>query len=113
MDKVDEDYLQCFGYPAGPGPADEEDESSGADLKIDQRVTQFLQLLRELDECTGGLEALPTPELSEVVSSALGVCGLVDPNERREVIVKVLETIERVGPMPERSKFGLGPVRRN
>ncbi len=112
MDKVDEDYLECFGYPAG-SDFEDDDEFGEQDLNINQRVMQFLRLLQELDECTGGLEALPTAELSEVVSSALGVCGLEDPIERREVIVKVLETIERIGPIPEPSRPGSDPVRSN
>ncbi len=40
-------------------------------------------LLQQLNESAEGLEALPEPELSEIVSSAIRVCGFIDPIEVR------------------------------
>lgn len=93
MNKVDEVFLQSFGEQVD-SPANGQDISH-TDLNINQRVSQFLMLLQQLDESAGGLEALPDPELSEIVSSALGVCGFVDPNEAREVVATVLEVLEK------------------
>jgi hypothetical protein len=67
---------------------------SDPDLHIqDQRVSQLLVLLQQIDESAGGLEALPKRELSEIVSSAIRVCGFVDPIEARDVIATVLDAI--------------------
>jgi hypothetical protein len=65
-----------------------------------QRVAQLLVLLRQLDESAEGLEGLPEPELSEIVSSAIRVCGFVDPIEARDVIAIVLDAIEIQDPIP-------------
>jgi hypothetical protein len=68
---------------------------SDSDLQIhDTRVDQLLVLLEQLDETAEGLEKLPKPELSEIVSSAIRMCGFVDPIEAREVIAIVLDAIE-------------------
>jgi hypothetical protein len=67
----------------------------------DRRVAQLLVLLQQLDESAEGLEALPKPELSEIVSSAIRVCGFVDPIEARDVIATVLEALEIQDPIPE------------
>ena len=80
---------------------------SDSDLQIhDKRVTQLLVLLQQLDESAEGLEELPKPELSEIVSSAIRVCGFVDPIEARDVIAIVLDAIEI------RSKHGGSSLRR-
>jgi hypothetical protein len=56
-----------------------------------------------------GLEALPEPELSEIVSSAIRLCGFVDPVEARHVIAIVLDAIEMKSPIPEEgASEGLG-----
>jgi hypothetical protein len=57
-------------------------------------VDQLLVLLEQLDESAEGLEELPKPELNEIVSSAIRVCGFVDPIEARDVIAIVLDAIE-------------------
>jgi hypothetical protein len=68
---------------------------SDSDLQIhDKRVVPLLVLLQQLDESAEGLEELPVPELSEVVSSAIRMCGFVDPIESRDVIAIVLDAIE-------------------
>ena len=75
---------------------------SDSDLQIhDKRVTQLLVLLQQLDESAEGLEELPKPELSEIVSSAIRVCGFVNPIEVRDLIAIVLEAIEMPDPIPE------------
>ena len=79
------------------------------DLNINQRVAQFLMLLQQLDESAGGLGTLAAPEVSEIVSSALGVCGFVDPNETREVIATVLEVLEKQRASPEVASAGSSP----
>ncbi len=109
MDKVDELFLQSFGQLTGSQSAYGKDLPD-QDLNINQRVARFLMLLRDLDDCTGGLDALPVAELSEVVSSALGVCGFVDPEETRSVIATVLEVIERTDSNPEISGHGSGAL---
>jgi hypothetical protein len=69
---------------------------SDSDLQIhDKRVVQLLVLLQQLDESAEGLEELPAPELSEIVSSATRMCGFVDPIEARDVIAIVLDAIEK------------------
>ena len=78
MDKINKVFLHPFAEDMGPNPAYGETVSD-PDLNINQRVAQLLMLLQQLDESAGGLETLPTPELGEIVSSALGLCGFEDP----------------------------------
>jgi hypothetical protein len=69
---------------------------SDPDLHIqDKRVARLLELLQQLNEAAEGLRSLPKNELSEIVSSAVGVCGFVDPIEARDVIAAVLDKIEK------------------
>jgi hypothetical protein len=105
-------FLQPFAEEMGPNRVYSETVFD-PDLNINQRVAQLLMLLQQLDECAGGLETLPEPELSEIVSSALGLCGFVDPIEARELIATVLAAIERPDPIPEVPRFGSAPVPRN
>src|SRR5664279_3797304 len=111
MNKVDEVFLQSFGEHADT-PAYDKDISD-TDLNINQRVAQFLMLLQQLDESEGGLEALPEPELSEIISGALGVCGFVDPNEAREVVAMVFEALEKRDAVLEAASSGSSPWARN
>jgi hypothetical protein len=71
----------------------------------DKRVAQLLVLLQQLHESAGGLRALPKPELSEVVSSAVRLCGFVNPIEARDVIDTVLAALEMKDPIPEPPRF--------
>jgi hypothetical protein len=66
----------------------------------DNRVAQLLILLRQLNDCSGGLAALPKPELVEIVSSAVGICGFVNPIEAHDVIATVLDALEVRDPVP-------------
>lgn len=68
---------------------------------LDKRVARLLVLLKQLDESAAGLAALPKRELSEVLLSAIRVCGFVDPAEARDVTAAVLEVIEARGSIPE------------
>jgi hypothetical protein len=67
----------------------------------DKRVAQLLVLLQQLHESPGGLGALPKPELGEVVSSAVRLCGFVNPIEARDVIDTVLASLEMEDPIPK------------
>jgi len=70
------------------------------DASLDQRVTHFLMLMRQIDESAGGLGILPMSELSEIVCSAIELCGFSDPVEARDVIKTVLQTIELSNKVP-------------
>lgn len=112
MDKVNALFLDPSVEHMGPNHAFCK-TCSDSDMQIqDQRVAQLLVLLRLLDESVEGLERLPEPELSEIISSAIRVCGFVDPIEARDVIAIVLHAIEIQDPIPERAAsegMGLGP----
>jgi len=60
----------------------------------DRRVARLLILLQQLDEAAAGLGALPKPELGEIVSSAIHLCGFADPVEARDVIAAVLDALK-------------------
>jgi hypothetical protein len=75
---------------------------SESDLQIhDKRVARLLVLLRQLDKSAEGLESLPEAERNEIISSAIRVCGFVDPIEARDVIAIVLDAIEMQDPIPK------------
>jgi hypothetical protein len=67
----------------------------------DKRVAQLLVLLRQLNDCSGGLAALPKSELVEIISSAVGICGFLNPLEAHDVIATVLDALEIRDPIPE------------
>ena len=103
MDEVSTPFLDSSVEHMCPNRAFDE-TLSDSDLDIhDKRVARLLVLLRQLDESAGGLEALPEPELSEIVSSAIRVCGFVDPIEARDAIAIVLDAIEMQDPFLERA----------
>jgi hypothetical protein len=112
MDKVDEAFLRSFREQGGSGRANGLDLSD-EDLSINQRVAKFLMLLQQLDESAGGLGTLPPVEVSEIVSSALGVCGFVDPKETREVIATVLDVLKKPEPMAEVASVGSSRLARS
>ena len=82
-----------FGASSASGQS-----TSDPDMNINQRMAQFLLLLQQIEE-SAGLAELPDAELSEMVTSALGLCGFVDSNDARDVIASVLAAIERGGPI--------------
>jgi len=68
---------------------------SNSDAYIhDRRVARLLVLLQQLDAAAAGLGSLPKPELSEIVSSAIHLCGFADPIEARDVIAAVLDALK-------------------
>jgi|HubBroStandDraft_6_1064221.scaffolds.fasta_scaffold337365_2 hypothetical protein len=60
----------------------------------DNRVARLLVLLQQLNESAEGLETLPEPELTEIVHSAIRLCGFVNPIETQNAIAAVLDAIE-------------------
>jgi len=67
----------------------------------DKRVAQLVLLLRLLHQDVRGFATLPEPELSEIISSAVGVCGFLNPTEAQDVIDIVLEVILTEAPIRE------------
>lgn len=67
----------------------------------DNRVARLLVLLQQLDESPGGLGGLPQAELGEVISSAVRLCGFVNPVEALNVISTILDEIEPQGATSE------------
>jgi len=65
----------------------------------DKRVAQLVLLLRLLHQDVGRFAELPKPELSEIISSAVGMCGFVNPIEAQDVIDTVLEVIQTEYPI--------------
>lgn len=99
MDKVNTLFPQFPVEQMGPNHAFSKTRSK---FQIDdQRVARLLVLLKQLDQSAGGLEALPEPELSEIVWGAIRVCGFVDPIETQDVIAVVLDAIEMQDPFRE------------
>jgi hypothetical protein len=105
MNKANEVLLPSRQGDIGPKPG-LGGTVSDEDLSINQRMARLLVLLTQIDEYAGGLDTVPVPELSEMVSSALGLCGFVDPAETRQVIATVLEAIERGGPISANALSG-------
>jgi len=74
-------------------------DKTPSDLHVeDERVGRLLVLLQKLDSAER-LEALPEPERTEIICSAIRLCGFVDPTEEREVISIVLDAIEMQNPI--------------
>jgi hypothetical protein len=65
----------------------------------DKRVAQLVLLLRLLHRDVGEFATLPQSELREIISSAVGVCGVANPVEAQDVIEVVLEVFETEGPI--------------
>jgi len=103
---MDEEFIPSFaeGTSSDATSSRMVSDSASCDEALhveDQRVARFLVLLQRLDQSVGGLSALPTPELQEIVTSAIQLSGFVDPIEARDLIVCVLKAIEARDPMPE------------
>lgn len=67
----------------------------------DKRVARLLLLLKQLHQDVGGFATLPQPELSEIISSAVGLCGFVKTIEAQDVIAIVLDALEMQEPTRE------------
>ena len=86
-------------------------KSPASDINTrDPRLAYLLVLLRQLDQLTHELEALPEPELSEIVAAAIRVCGFVEPVEAQHVIAAVLEALETRGPLRNRSPYAVNGI---
>ena len=83
-------------------------KSHHSDLHIkDARLAYLLVLLRQIDQFTHELEALPEPELSDIVSAAIRVSGFVEPKEAHQVNAAVLDALETQDLIPKRSPFAV------
>jgi hypothetical protein len=101
MDKVDALFLHFSVEHMCPNRVFRK-TCSDSDLQIhDKRVARLLVLLQLLNESAEGLQALPEPELGEIVSSAIRMSGFVDPIEARDVTAVVLDAIEMQDLIPE------------
>jgi hypothetical protein len=100
MDKVNELFFHSSAEHICPKHTVARSYSDSPVYIKDQRVAQLSVLLQQLQELVG-LGALPKPELFEIVSSAVQLCGFVNPNEMQAVIVTILDVFEMQGPTPE------------
>ena len=65
------------------------------------RLPRLMVLLRQLEKSLSGLETVPEISLSEIVHSAIHLCGFVDPTEAEYAIEVVLEVLEERSLIPE------------
>jgi len=113
MDKANKVFHHSSDEYICPRSAFDKTCSDPDSLIQDKRVAQLLMVLRQLYESAEGLGALPKPELSEIVSSAVRVCGFVDPIEAQGVIATVLDGIEMQHPTPGESVILFGSCSMN
>lgn len=100
MGKVDKTFFAKKHTTSALGTVASDEGWRIKDVSLDQRVTHLLMLMRQIDESAGGLSTLPMSELSEIVCSAIELCGFSDPVEARDVIKTVLHTIEGSNQVP-------------
>ena len=103
MEKVSQVFLHLSPRYIRPNNVLAETHSDSATYLEDQRVAQLFLLLRQLQRSAGGLSGLPKPELTDIVSSAVRLCGFVNPRESRDVTDAVLDALEIQDPMSESS----------
>jgi hypothetical protein len=78
----------CFDRSLGKG-------IPGLDFHaLDDRLPRLIILFRQLDKSLPGLAGIPEIELTEIVYSAMQVCGFVDPIEAEYAIENVLQALE-------------------
>ena len=94
MDKGTDLYFNISGRSIWPTTTVIKACSDSQLSLADKRVGRLLVLLQQLQESAGRLAALPRPELHEIVSSAVRLCGFVNPIEEREVVITVLGALE-------------------
>jgi hypothetical protein len=102
MDKAGKPFVLSAAERAHRNSAFAQAYSDSSLYLKDKRVAQLALLLRLLHRDVGGLAALPKPELHEIISSAVGVCGFANPVEAQDVIDVVLEALETEAPIWER-----------
>jgi len=103
MEKVNQVFLHLSPRYIRPNNVLGETHSDSATYLEDKRVAQLFLLLRQLQRSAGGLSGLPKPELTDIVSSAVLLCGFVNPRESQQVIDAVLDALEMKEPMSESS----------
>jgi hypothetical protein len=90
-------------WPAEPLHPDRAFGKAYSDARLylkDQRVSQLVVLLQQVQESAGGLGALPQPQLNEIVASAVRLCGFANPILAEDVIATVLEAFEMRDSIP-------------
>jgi hypothetical protein len=102
MDKAHMLFLHSSIEKANPDCAYGKTLSNFDFLANDKRVPHFLLVLRQLEEFLNGLEGLPEPEISEIISAALRVCGFAEPVEALQVIAIILEALDMQNQIPEK-----------
>jgi hypothetical protein len=98
MDKV---VSRCFTEQIHPSRAFGRTYSDSSLYLKDKRVARLLLLLKQLHEDVGGFATLRQPELGEIVSSAVGLCGFGNTLEAQDVIAIVLDALEPENPTQE------------
>jgi len=99
MDKTNKPFLAFSAKDARPDRTFANASFEAGLYRRDKRVAQLLLLLRQLNQSVGGLGTVPQAELCEIVSSAVGVCGFVNPIEAQDVIAAVLGAFETQEPV--------------
>lgn len=67
----------------------------------DKRIAQLSLLLLQLCESLGALEAVPQPELFEIVTCAVSLCGFANTVDTLDVIAYILDSLQAQHPRPE------------
>jgi hypothetical protein len=98
MDKV---VSRCFAEQIQPNRVIGKTYSDASLYLKDKRVARLLLLLKQLHQDVGGFARLPKLELSQIISSAVGICGFVNAIEAGDVIAIVLDALETEYPTQE------------
>ncbi|MGA9508758.1 MAG: hypothetical protein WBV55_09045 [Candidatus Sulfotelmatobacter sp.] len=94
MDKIGELFPHWSAEPLHPDRAFGKAYSDASLYLKDQRVSQLVVLLQQIQESAGGLGALPKPQLNEIVSGAVQLCGFANSILAEDVIATILEAFE-------------------
>jgi hypothetical protein len=101
MDKINELFPHWSSEPLHPDRAFGKAYSDARLYLKDHRVCQLVVLLQQVQQSAGGLAALPKPQLNEIVSSAVQLCGFANAILAEDVIATVLEAFEMQDSIPE------------
>ncbi|HET6217982.1 MAG TPA: hypothetical protein VFE27_13245 [Acidobacteriaceae bacterium] len=94
MDKLSVRFPHWSAEPLHPDHAFGKAYSDARLYLKDHRVSQLIVLLQQVQVSAGRLGALPKPQLNEIVSGAVQLCGFVNPILAEDVIATVLEAFE-------------------
>jgi hypothetical protein len=94
MHEISEPFPHSSAEELGPDRAPGNAYSDSSLYVKDQRVSQLLVLLQRVQESAGGLGALPKLQLTEIVTSAVSLCGFVNPMLAQDMIGTVLEALD-------------------